>query len=61
MSINGPSSSRHSQTICGDDNEEIKERAGEDQEHVPEAEAEEGKSEQKETLRVRARRRFSER
>ncbi|KAK0492205.1 hypothetical protein EDD18DRAFT_1358293 [Armillaria luteobubalina] len=45
MPINRPSRSNpgHSQTICGNDNEEIKERSGEDQE----VEAEEGKSEQK--------------
>ncbi|KAK0227875.1 hypothetical protein IW262DRAFT_561167 [Armillaria fumosa] len=49
MSINRPSSSNpgHSQTICGNDNEEIKERSGEDQERVQEVEAEEGKIEQK--------------
>ncbi|KAK0442900.1 hypothetical protein EV421DRAFT_1903869 [Armillaria borealis] len=39
MSINGSSSSDpgHSQTLCGDDNEETKERAGEEQAHDPEA------------------------
>ncbi|KAK0185917.1 hypothetical protein F5146DRAFT_1068496 [Armillaria mellea] len=52
MSINHPSSSdpRHSQTICGDDNEEIGERACDNHEHVPEVDAEEGQSEQKQTL-----------
>ncbi|KAK0474802.1 hypothetical protein IW261DRAFT_1568298 [Armillaria novae-zelandiae] len=52
MSINRPSSSDsgHSQTIYGDDNEETKERVGEDQEHVTAVEAEEGRSEQRQAL-----------
>ncbi|PBK62858.1 hypothetical protein ARMSODRAFT_1008013 [Armillaria solidipes] len=52
ISTNGPSSSDpgHSQTIYGDDDEETKERASKDQEHVLEVEAEEGKSEQKQAL-----------